>query len=135
MSVFWLKSESTVKFSLSLWEITRALPSGFPLCSGYISPYIPPLVIIQIQYYNMSEEGVVNQGGLKGIWIIPLWSARFNNVPLIYFPWRDKSVNIKRYVGQFHVKVSRKKDNIKNWIWWRNRKATKVVGWFWQKIN
>ena len=23
-------------------------PSGFPLCSGYISPYIPPLVIIQI---------------------------------------------------------------------------------------
>ena len=26
-----------------------APPSGFPLCSGYISPYIPPLVIIQIK--------------------------------------------------------------------------------------
>ena len=37
-------------YSLSPREIPWAQPSGFPSCSGYISPYIPPLVIIQIQY-------------------------------------------------------------------------------------
>ena len=36
--------------SLSPREIPWAPPSGFPSVSGYISPYIPPLVIIQIQY-------------------------------------------------------------------------------------
>ena len=40
----------TVKNSLSPWEIPWDAPSGFLLCSGYILPYIPPLVIIQIQY-------------------------------------------------------------------------------------
>ena len=49
MSVLWLKSGYTVKYTLSPREIPRAPPSGFPLCSGYISPYIPSLVIIQIK--------------------------------------------------------------------------------------
>ena len=40
----------TVKYSLSPQEIPRAPPSVFPACSGYISWYIPPLVIIQIQF-------------------------------------------------------------------------------------
>ena len=31
-------------------KIPQAPPSGFPLFSGYISPYIPSLVRIQIQY-------------------------------------------------------------------------------------
>ena len=52
MSVLWLKSRNTVKHSLSPWEFPRAPPSGFPSCTGYISPYIPPLVIIQIQYWR-----------------------------------------------------------------------------------
>ena len=52
MSVLWLKSGYTVKYSLSPQEIPWAPPSGFPSCSGYISPYIPPLVIIQIQYLD-----------------------------------------------------------------------------------
>ena len=38
-----------MKYSMSTWEIPRASPSGFPLGSGYISLYIPPLVTIQIQ--------------------------------------------------------------------------------------
>ena len=38
------------KHSLSTWKVTQAPPSGFPLSSDYISPYIPPLVTIQIHY-------------------------------------------------------------------------------------
>ena len=45
-----IKSGYTVKYSMSPREMCPAPPSGFPLCSGYISPYILPLVIIQIQY-------------------------------------------------------------------------------------
>ena len=41
-----LKLGYTVKYSLSPREIPRAPPSGFPSCSGYKSPYSPPLVII-----------------------------------------------------------------------------------------
>ena len=50
LSVLWLKSGYTVKYSLSHWEIPWAPPSG----SGYISLYIPPLVIIQIQSWESS---------------------------------------------------------------------------------
>ena len=39
----------TVKYSLSPQEFPRPLPSRFCSCSGYISSYIPPLVIIQMQ--------------------------------------------------------------------------------------
>ena len=44
-----------MKQSLSPREIPRPPPSGFPSCSGYISPYIPPLVIIQIQYLQKPQ--------------------------------------------------------------------------------
>ena len=37
-----------MKYSLSTREIPRAEPKGFPEGSGYISPYIPTRVIIQI---------------------------------------------------------------------------------------
>ena len=50
MSVLWLESGYTVKYSLSPREIPWAPPSGFPSGSGYISLYIPPLVTIQTQY-------------------------------------------------------------------------------------
>ena len=40
MSVLWLESGNTMKYSLSPWEIPPALPSG----SGYILLYIPSLV-------------------------------------------------------------------------------------------
>ena len=40
--------EGTVRY-MGLFLASRAPPSGFPSSSGYISPYIPPLVIIQIQ--------------------------------------------------------------------------------------
>ena len=36
-------------------EIPWAPPLGFPSCSGYISPYIPPRVIIQIQYSVIND--------------------------------------------------------------------------------
>ena len=52
MSVVWLKSRNMVKYSLSPREMPRAPPLGFPLCSDYILPYIPPLVIIEIQSYQ-----------------------------------------------------------------------------------
>ena len=41
------KRGNTVKYSLSPREIPRGEPKGFPEGSGYISPYIPTLVIIQ----------------------------------------------------------------------------------------
>ena len=50
MSVLWLKSGYTVKYSLSPRKIPRSPLSGFPMCSGYISLFIPPLIILQIQY-------------------------------------------------------------------------------------
>ena len=57
MSVLWFEPGCTVKYSLSTHEIPHALPSGFPLSPGFISPYIPPLVIIQIQYWwNLSIQ-------------------------------------------------------------------------------
>ena len=57
MSALLLKSGYTVKYSLSPREIHRAPPSGFPSCSGYISPYIPHLVMIQIQYQRHRYGG------------------------------------------------------------------------------
>ena len=45
MSVLGLKSRYTVKYGLS----PRAAPSGNPLGSGLILPYISPLVLIRIQ--------------------------------------------------------------------------------------
>ena len=42
-----------MKYSLSPREVPQAPPLGFPSCSGYFSPYIPPLVIIQIQYSTL----------------------------------------------------------------------------------
>ena len=47
--LLWLTLGCTVRYSLSPQEISRALPLGFPSGSGCISPYIPPLVIIQKQ--------------------------------------------------------------------------------------
>ena len=38
------------KYGLKPREFPRAVPSGTPLGSGHISPYIPHLVLIQIQY-------------------------------------------------------------------------------------
>ena len=48
-----------MKYSLRPREIPQAPPSGFPLCSCSVSPYIPPLVIIQIQYRPSSTDGPV----------------------------------------------------------------------------
>ena len=50
MSVLWLESRYTMKYSLSPWEIPQASPPGFPSVSSYILSYIPPLVTIPIQY-------------------------------------------------------------------------------------
>ena len=47
--MLWNKGILICEYSLSPREIPRAPPLGFPLCSGYILPYIPPFVIIQIQ--------------------------------------------------------------------------------------
>ena len=45
MSVLILESGNTMKYSLNPQDIPLALPSGFPLGSGYISSYILPLVL------------------------------------------------------------------------------------------
>ena len=44
-----------MKYSLSPREISWALPSGFPMGSGYMSLYILPLVTIQIQYSTIQQ--------------------------------------------------------------------------------
>ena len=54
-----------MKYRLSPREIPRAPPSGFPLGSGDISLYTPPLVTIQLQsatgmvWYGMVWYGIV----------------------------------------------------------------------------
>ena len=40
----------TAKYGLNPREFPRAVPSGTPLGSGHISPYIPRLLLIRIQY-------------------------------------------------------------------------------------
>ena len=47
VSVFWLESEYTMKYSLNPREIPRARPEGFPKGSDYISSNIPTEVTIQ----------------------------------------------------------------------------------------
>ena len=78
MSVLWLKSGYTVKYSLSPREIPRAPPKGFPSGSGYISPYIPPFVIIQIQY-----TGCMNTWRRKKY--LQLWTQYEANPPDYFF--------------------------------------------------
>ena len=50
MSVLGLSSGYAAKYGLNHREFPRAAPSGTPLGSGHISPYIPRLVLIRIQY-------------------------------------------------------------------------------------
>ena len=50
MSVLGLDSGYTAKYGLNPREFPRAAPSGTPLGSSHISPYIPPLLLIRIQY-------------------------------------------------------------------------------------
>ena len=49
MSVLGLDSVYTAKYGLNPWEFPQAVPSGTPLGSGLILPYIPRLVLIRIQ--------------------------------------------------------------------------------------
>ena len=46
MSVLGLKSVYTVKYGLSPWDFSQAVPSGNPSGSGHILPYIPPLLMV-----------------------------------------------------------------------------------------
>ena len=64
-----------MKYSLTPREIPRTPPSGFPLCSGYISPYIPPLVIIQIQYWLLNGSKVYKRP-IQGSMHLAATSAR-----------------------------------------------------------
>ena len=52
MSVLGLKSGYTVKYGLNPQDFPLAAPSGNPLGSGHILPYIPALVLIRIQYFE-----------------------------------------------------------------------------------
>ena len=45
----------TMKYRLSPLEIPQVLPSVFPLGSGDISLYTPPLVTIQLQFIDQHE--------------------------------------------------------------------------------
>ena len=79
MSLVWLKSGYTGKYSLSPWKISCAPPSGLPLKSGYISQYIPSLVTIQIQsilsliYSSIKEHLFV-------IYENPIWSKNHSDL-------------------------------------------------------
>ena len=57
MFVLQLKSENTIKYILSPWEIPQAFRLGFPSGSGYISSYIPSLVTLQIQ--SLPSKGYI----------------------------------------------------------------------------
>ena len=63
MSVLGLDSGYTAKYGLNPREFPRAAPPGTPLGSGHISPYIPPLLLIRIQYgavwSSMEQYGAV----------------------------------------------------------------------------
>ena len=88
MSVLWLKSGYTVKYSLSPQEIPRAPPSGFPSCSGYISPYIPPLVIIQIQYSRQQQDNISK-------WLYYPQMGIFDSKLVIFYPRRNSTCPCK----------------------------------------
>ena len=60
MSALGLKSEYTVKYGLFPPNFPWTLPSGNPLGSGHILLYIPPLVLIGIQYYKSLRINVYN---------------------------------------------------------------------------
>ena len=66
-----------VKYSLSPCEIPCAWPLGFSSGPGYISPCIPPLVTIQVQYYKnishllQSLSGQPNQNNIISPSIFP----------------------------------------------------------------
>ena len=62
MSVLGLDSGYTVKYGLSPREFPRASPSGTPLGSGHILPYIPRLVLIRIQYKAISAQQQLGWG-------------------------------------------------------------------------
>ena len=55
MSVSGLKLGFTVKYGKSPQDCPRAVPLGNPSGPGQILPYIPPLVLLRIQY---SSQGV-----------------------------------------------------------------------------
>ena len=98
MSVLWLKSGYTMKYSLSPWEIPWASPSGFPSGSGYISLYIPPLVTIQIQYIVFKFQ-----------FIVPEWdkSPSTKCPPLSDFSqaWISLDILYKLTVHRWHVQM------------------------------
>ena len=78
MSVLWLNLGYTVKYSLSPREICQASPSGFPSCSGYISPYILCLVIIHIQYIHQTSTSTRTKHSrtpFHWVWVVPDFSA------------------------------------------------------------
>ena len=50
MSALGLDLGYMAKYGLSPWEFPQTAPLGTPLGLGHISPYIPRLVLIRIQY-------------------------------------------------------------------------------------
>ena len=54
----------TVKYSLSMREIQRAEPEGFPEGSGYVSPYIPTWVMIKA--FSISNNYTFSMSFLVG---------------------------------------------------------------------
>ena len=84
VSVLWRYKGYTVKYSLSVREIPRAEPKGFPEGSVYNSPYIPPLVIIQT--FSISKSYTSSMSFLIGRY----WKSCFSVLvwQLVYiFPY------------------------------------------------
>ena len=48
-----------MKYSMSMREIPRAEPEGFPEGSGYISPYIPTPVIIRTSIISKNHTSSI----------------------------------------------------------------------------
>ena len=120
MSVLWLKSGYTVKYSLSPREIPRAPPSGFPVCSGYISPYIPPLYIIRIQYWLCSHGCRVGGRGPWGIIYSTLGWHMLGNI--LYYAVHNNMLGIK---GTLYCTV-------RNTVQcWEPKGPSGIIPWHW----
>ena len=121
VSVLWLEEGYTMKYSLSLREIPRAKPKGFPKGSGYISTYFPTWVTIQTfsittlvltflgdQYCKSWFSVLLRQLGNLGKYCSGYWAILESKISILYclvidialyctasVMWREEGYTIK----------------------------------------
>ena len=83
-----------MKYSLSPREILRALPSGFPSCSGHISSYIPPFITIQIQSTGLQGSSL-RWGGTRYIYVRVMYFRREDCFIIVSVLWWEEGYTMK----------------------------------------